>query len=251
VPTQPIRILQITDPHLHAHSDAMMRGLNTFESFKAIIERVNDDRRTPDAVIATGDLVQDETRQGYERFRKLVGELNVPVYCIPGNHDSPQLMNEILSESPFQYCGTGQHQDWSIIMLNSAVRWNDYGKLEADQLEILQHTLETMPSKYALICMHHHPIPMGSQWLDNIGLQNSDEFFALIDQFPTVRCITWGHVHQASHRNRNGVAMISSPSTGSQFLPESDGFRLDSRPPGYRWISLMPDGSIETEVIWL
>ena len=66
--TDPIRILHVTDPHLHAHRDAMMRGLNTWESFRAIVDRVAAGQRKPDAVIATGDLVQDETRQGYERF---------------------------------------------------------------------------------------------------------------------------------------------------------------------------------------
>jgi Icc protein len=228
-----------------------MRGLNTYESFKKIIERVNEDRRYPTAVLATGDLVQDETRQGYERFSALVKDLNTPVHCIPGNHDSPRLMAEILNQSPFQFCGSAVYEDWCVIALNSAVRWSDFGRLEADQLETLRHTLHSTTASYVLICLHHHPIPMGSQWLDGIGLQNSEELFALTDQHPKVRCIVWGHVHQASERERNGVKMISSPSTGAQFLPESDNFMLDSQPPGYRWISLMPDGSIETEVVWL
>jgi Icc protein len=228
-----------------------MRGLNTYDSFKAIIARVDEDRRTPDAIVATGDLVQDETRQGYVRFSDLISPLNVPVHCLPGNHDSPSIMAEILDQKPFQYCGTAQYEDWCIVMLNSAVRWNDYGRLEKDQLELLEQTLATTSSSYAMICLHHHPIQMGSHWLDGIGLTNADEFFGIVDKFPSVRCVIWGHVHQASQRTRNNVTMISSPSTGAQFLPDSDGFMLDTRPPGYRWISLMPDGSIETEVVWL
>lgn len=248
---EPVRILHITDPHLHAHRDAQMRGVNTYDSFKSIVERVADGERKPDAVIATGDLVQDETRQGYERFSETLSELNVPVHCVPGNHDSPRIMAELLNKPPFQFCGSGKYRNWILVMLNSAVRWDDGGRLEANQLKILDQRLRNNPDYHALVCLHHHPLPMGSLWLDGLNLRNSDEFFAVTDQHSNVRGVVWGHVHQASERERNGVAMLSTPSTGSQFLPKSDSFMMDTRPPGYRWLNLMPDGSIETEVVWL
>jgi Icc protein len=143
------------------------------------------------------------------------------------------------------------YNNWCLIMLNSTIRWDDGGRLEKSQLEFLQRTLNEQRGKFAFIAMHHHPLPMGSQWLDGLNLRNSDEFFNIIDQYPNVKVVVWGHVHQASQRDRNGVTMLSSPSTGSQFLPESDVFMMDARPPGYRWINLMPDGSVDTEVVWL
>ena len=182
MPAKPVQILHITDPHLHAHRDAMMRGLNTYDSFRSIIDRANTGKRKPDAVIATGDLVQDETREGYERFSNLVSELGVPVHCIPGNHDSPQIMAEILNEPPFQFCGSAIYQDWCLIMLNSVVRWDDGGQLETSQLEILEQTLSANESRYALICMHHHPVSIGSAWMDGgLGLRNSSDFFKIIE----------------------------------------------------------------------
>ena len=247
----PVQLLHITDPHLHAHRDAMMRGINTFDTFSSIIKRVHAGERKPDAIIATGDLVQDETRQGYERFRDTIAGLGVPIHCIPGNHDSPRIMAETLDQPPFQYCGSADYAGWRLIMLNTAVRWEDTGRLEPEELARLEEALASGDDKHALICMHHHPVPMGSQWLDGINLRNADEFFAVTDRYRNVRGIVWGHVHQASDRERNGVALISTPSTGSQFLPFSEGFKMDQRPPGYRWLRLMPDGSIETEVVWL
>lgn len=249
--TEPVRILQLTDPHLHAHRDAMMRGINTYESFIAIIERVAAGIRKPDAIIATGDLVQDETRQGYERFCEAIAVLDVPVHCVPGNHDSPPIMAEVLSTPPFYFCGTRSYRNWRLIMLNSAVRWDDGGRLDTAQLKILESTLKANADQPTLIAMHHHPLPMGSQWLDGLGLRNSDEFLDIVDRHTQVKAVAWGHVHQASERMRNEVLFLSSPSTGSQFLPDSDMFMMDSRPPGYRWIELQPDGSIKTEVVWL
>lgn len=229
----------------------MMRGLNTFESCKAVLERVVHGARKPDAVIATGDLVQDETRQGYQRFRELLQVLDVPVHCVPGNHDSPRIMAEMLSTPPFHFCGSAQYGRWQIIMLNSAIRWDDGGRLETNQLQFLEQTLQRNPEQFALIGLHHHPLPTGSRWLDGLNLRNSDEFLAVIDRYPQVRAVAWGHVHQGKETLRNNVLMFSTPSTGSQFLPDSEAFMMDSKPPGYRWITLFDDGSLETEVVWL
>jgi 3',5'-cyclic-AMP phosphodiesterase len=58
-------------------------------------------------------------------------------------------------------------------------------------------------------------------------------------------------VHQALDQFINGVRFMASPATCTQFLPRSADFALDARPPGYRVLELMPDGTIVTEVVWL
>ncbi|MGI9292237.1 MAG: 3',5'-cyclic-AMP phosphodiesterase [Gammaproteobacteria bacterium] len=248
---EPIRLLHITDTHLHAHHEARMRGVNTFDSFIAVIEHVHTDGRPYDAVIATGDLVQDETRQGYERFRDVMIHLGVNVYCVPGNHDSQRIMEEVLNGGPFHYCGDFVLGDWCIVMLNSVIRLDDSGRMTPDELARLDQTLKKNTGKHAMLCMHHHPLDMGSQWLDGVALQNKEKLFRVIGEHNNVRSMVWGHVHQSSDRDHNGIRMLSSPSTSSQFLPHSDVFKMDTRPPGYRWIELNEDGSIDTEVVWL
>ncbi len=228
-----------------------MRGLNTYETFKAVVDHALASGHTIDAAIGTGDLVQDETRNGYERFCSVMKELNAPVHCIPGNHDSPEIMADMLNESPFQCCGSAIYENWCLIMLNSAIRWDDRGRLDEDELANLREMLNAHTGQDILIAMHHHPLPTGSRWLDGLNLQNSAEFFGTIASHQNVRCVAWGHVHQASDRMHQDVRMLSTPSTGSQFRPNSEVFRLDTRPPGYRWINLLPDGSIDTEVVWL
>jgi Icc protein len=67
---KPVTILQISDTHLHAAADSRMRGVTTYSTFLAVLEHAKRDRRWPvDAILATGDIVQDESRAGYERFR--------------------------------------------------------------------------------------------------------------------------------------------------------------------------------------
>ena len=243
--------MQISDPHLHAHKDAKMRGVNTRDALKSVLKRVSNGDRKPDAIIATGDLVQDETRGGYLRFAKMLKPMSVPVHCIPGNHDEPRLMEEVLSEAPFQYCGSADYGKWKLIMLNSHAENDDGGQLSVEQLEALNEELNACTKQHAMICLHHHPIDMGSRWLDGVGLRRSRDFLELMFEHRHVKALVWGHVHQASDHMRDGLRLLSAPSTCSQFLPNSDDFALDTRPPGYRWLDLYDDGSIDTDVVWL
>lgn len=228
-----------------------MRGVNTDDTLVATLAHALANPRRPDLVLATGDLVQDETRAGYERFRELLGSLSLPVYCLPGNHDDPALMREVLSKAPFRFCGVAGHGAWTLVMLNSCARGDDGGVLAPEDLDLLERTLAHDERAHCLIALHHQPVPMGSRWLDSVPLRNADEFLAICDRHPRLRGILWGHVHQASDRERRGVRLLSTPSTCAQFKPASATFALDTRPPGYRWLDLHEDGSIDSTVVWL
>ena len=228
-----------------------MRGVNTDASLVASLEHALADPHRPELILATGDLVQDESRQGYERFRELLGKPGIPVHCLPGNHDSTSMMQEVLSDIPFRFCGIADYPPWRLIMLNSKTAGDDGGFLPAHELELLDQALSTCRDGHALVALHHQPVAMGSRWLDTVGLRNADHFLAGIDRYPQVRAIVWGHVHQASDQLRNDVRLISTPSTCAQFLPGAENFSLDTRPPGYRWLDLHPDGTVQTSVVWV
>ena len=247
-----VNLLHVTDTHLHAAPDSKMRGVNTFETLTQVLAAVQEDPDwPPHGILATGDLVQDESHMGYERFKGCMEKLRTPVYCIPGNHDDPALMAEMLSEAPFQVNGELRLDHWTVVMLNTHRRGEDSGYLDDAALADLNSTLAANAGRHVLLVMHHHPIPMNSAWLDGVGLKDPDQFFAVVDSYDNVRGILWGHVHQASDRKRNGVRMLSTPSTCSQFLPDAETFALDSRPPGYRWLRLQADGSLDTTVGWV
>ena len=113
-----LNVLQISDTHLHAAADSRMRGVTTYATFLAVLEHAQRDPRWPvDAILATGDIVQDESRAGYERFRAALEPLGVPVYSIPGNHDDPKLMGEILTSGSFQLGGELRQGAWSVVLL--------------------------------------------------------------------------------------------------------------------------------------
>src|SRR5262245_15626195 len=115
-----LKLLQISDTHLHATADSRIRGGPTYPKFRAVLVQAQRDRRWPvDAILATGDIVQDESRAGYERFRAALEPLGVPVYSIPGNHDDPALMGEILTSGSFQLGGELRQGKWSVVLLST------------------------------------------------------------------------------------------------------------------------------------
>ena len=120
-----------------------MRGVNTDASLVASLGHALADPHKPDLILATGDLVQDETRQGYQRFRELLGKPGIPVHCLPGNHDSVNAMREVLSDAPFQFCGIGDYPPWRLILLNSRMADDDGGFLSTEELNRLQQALVT------------------------------------------------------------------------------------------------------------
>ena len=247
-----LTVLQLTDTHLHAATDSQLRGVRTYETFCRVVEHAfGESNRSVDVVVVTGDIVQDESRAGYELFRDSLADFDVPVLCIPGNHDDPALINELLAREPFQAGGEARFANWSIILLSTFLVGEDAGGLGEQRLQGLDRALHAHEDQHVLICMHHHAIPMGSRWLDGVGLRDAPSFLQLIDRHRNVRGVLYGHVHQESDRERNGVRHFSTPSTCSQFLPNNEFFAIDDKPPGYRWLELRPDGSIVTDVEWV
>ena len=72
-------------------------------------------------------------------------------------------------------------------MLDSTIAGEDGGHLDAEQLARLDAALAAQPDAHALVCLHHHPVPHGSAWLDELMLDNAAEFFDVLARHPGVR----------------------------------------------------------------
>lgn len=245
---KPIRVVQISDPHLYAQREGQLLGLNTEFSFTEVLKIVQKEQLNPDLFLATGDLAQDGSEVAYSRFQEFMKPFNKPVYWLPGNHDVvPNMRAAIDDVANMSPCNIDVG-NWRIIMLDSSIPGEVSGRVSPEQLEFLENSLTGSKDKYAMVCLHHHPIPYESEWLDSGALLNPDELFAVLDKFTHVRALVWGHVHQVCEVERNGVNLYSLPSTCVQFKPKCKEFALDEKNPGYRWFDLHDDGTIDSEV---
>jgi len=248
----PSRILHLTDPHLHANPDFNHMGVNTRQSLLAVLDHVHAGQHRPDMILVTGDLTHDETAAGYQQLRLILDAIDAPVYVLPGNHDDPALISDYLCNPKISNQASIILNKWQIIMLDSSIRGSESGELNPSQLDLLEQYLASHTDLHTMVCMHHQPIAVGSQWLDTMQIKNSEQFMHLIAPHPQVKVVLWGHVHQAFQRLLGNVQWLASPATCRQFLPGSDEFAMDEdKGAGYRWLMLADTGELESQVIWL
>jgi Icc protein len=242
----PIRVVQISDCHLFKDVEGRLLGMKTQDSLERVLTLVKQDLPY-DIALCTGDLVQDASIAGYKRFRQMIDELAIPQYWIPGNHDVRANMQEATRNSsilhPVIHIGA-----WQIIMLDSTIEGAVPGLMSDATLDFLDKKLTMGKRLHTLVCLHHQPIPIGANWLDNLGVQNAADFLSVLDRHDNVRAVLWGHVHQQFDEERNNIPFMATPSTCIQFTPKSNDFSVDSLPPGYRALTLHSDGRVESMI---
>lgn len=242
-----LELVQLTDSHLFADAQGKLLGLETCHSLARVVERVLAERPRVDLLLATGDLSQDGSPDSYRHFRRHTDPIDAPKRWCPGNHDEREAMYQVAAGtelmSPVIDLG-----GWRVVMLDSLVPGAVFGQLAASQLALLETALAEAPQRHTLVCLHHHPVSIGSRWMDGIGLREPEALFAVLARHAQVRALLWGHIHQSFDQTRGDLRLLASPSTSVQFEPGSEDFQIASHSPGYRWLRLHPDGRIDTGV---
>ncbi|QGM81518.1 3',5'-cyclic-AMP phosphodiesterase [Otariodibacter oris] len=245
-----VRILQITDPHLFATPDGQLLGVPTVKSFQAVLDAIQKEAFDYEIILATGDLVQDHNREAYHRFGQMVKQLKKPLFWIEGNHDlQPQMSNALGIYAQIQ---PHRHillsNNWQVVLLDSHVFGKPGGKLSKSQLAWLAETLKNNAERYTLVVLHHNILPTNSAWLDQHSLSNPEQLADVLSDFPNVKAILHGHIHQEVDKKWMDYRVLATPSTCIQFKPNCDKFTLDIKSPGWRELNLMPNGVIKTVV---
>jgi len=223
--------------------------MDTDHSLQAVIDLLKKERSQVDLILGTGDLSDHGANPAYGRLYQYFGQVCDESFWLPGNHDSWQDMSADLGPNR-QLSNEIRVGNWQIIMLDSQIPGEIGGELGSDQLAMLDGCLQRADGEglHTLVCLHHQPVAIGSDWLDQQMVADADKFFALLEQYRSVRGILWGHVHQQIDWQRDGIALMATPSTCVQFAPGQPNFKVDDLPPGYRWLDLHPDGTISTGV---
>lgn len=236
-------LIQLTDSHLYGTPERRLCGMNTADSLRAVVALVRQQHPEIAAILATGDLSQDESAAAYQHFVEIVAPLHAPLYACAGNHDEARLLAAQVSAVREFTCGA-----WTVILLNSSVAGCTAGHIAAAELAWLEQRLEANATRPVLLAFHHYPLPVGCAWLDPIGLTNADALFACLAPFSNVRALLCGHVHQPVEQSKQSIQVLASPSTCIQFAANSAEFAVSGELPGYRWLRLLDNGTLETGV---
>jgi Icc protein len=244
-----VRLVQLTDAHLCETPGGTLLGMDTDQSLQLVIDLVKEERGQFDALLCTGDLSDHGAAAAYTRMIDYSRQLTDSSFWLPGNHDDRNAMSSALAGSS-SMSSEVRIANWQILLLDSQVPGQVGGELGAQQLTLLEESLQRAAEGElnTLICLHHHPVEIGCAWLDEQIVADAGAFFDIVDSFDVVKGILWGHIHQEIDVQRAGVRLMSSPSTCVQFAPGSELFKADNLAPGYRWLNLYADGSIDSGV---
>jgi len=245
---QPIasRFIHITDSHLLDHPDDKFHGLNTRNSLVTVLSQSLARYPDIDFVLFTGDISQTGNKQSYNIFQSIIQHYDLPIYCIPGNHDSPGLLQKLIPSSPSDNISIINFSSFSLVLVNSRVEGRNHGEIRQRCMQQLEEHLNH--HQMTIVAIHHPPISVNSKWLDDLGLQNQNEFLRIINKHSGNTLVLSGHVHQEADYQRNKLRILTTPSTCHQFEANCDHMNRTNTPPAYRYIRLTASGDIETRV---
>lgn len=186
----------------------------------------------PDVVVVSGDLVQHEYVDQYQRARQWLDRFKQPLVVVPGNHDVPfrNVLDRFVrpmakfrryiepDPNPFFYQG-----DLAVLGLNSTRSFTiKGGKLSEAELNTVRDRLKPLPPNVCrVVTAHHHFAPppgFGSQSV----IANAKHAIHVMEECD-VDLILSGHMHVAYIGNtldfyptsRRGIIIVQCGTTTS------------------------------------
>ena len=219
------RFLQLSDLHVVAPGALCSGVLDTGAILRAGVDRLL--ALMPaigplDGVLVTGDISEDGSAASYDRAQQELARLGLPVYAVPGNHDS---------RSTFRAAFAGQTWmpasgaiDWVVdlpdtrlIGLDTLVEGQGAGRVQPDSLALLTDALNGAGARATVVALHHPPLRTGIRFMDDIGLQNPEDLAAAIPANCGSVLFVAGHVHGVYLGRIGAHRVVTAPSLCSAF----------------------------------
>jgi 3',5'-cyclic AMP phosphodiesterase CpdA len=236
-----MRLLQLSDPHVRVPGDPLAGQVETLAFLERAVAAVGHLSPAPDLVVITGDIVDQMAPEEYRLARAVLDRIALPLYVLPGNHDSragcleflgpylgpvlgPECLAQVIDRFPLR-----------VVLLDSVIPMRGQGQLGAEQLAWLDGVLRDGPARPTLLALHHPPFEVGIGFMDRLGLTDRDELAGVVARHPQVVAVLAGHVHRTIVGRIGQVVAMTAPSTAHQ-IP------LDLTPDGPETFVFEPPG---------
>jgi Icc protein len=249
-------VAQITDTHILAagklyHSphraipadaEPGWSHIDTAACLAHAIAELNALKPRPEVIVITGDLTDHGAPEEYANLRAILAAAEMPVFVIPGNHDSRDGLRAAFTadgylpaEGVLQYAVEGYPM--RLVALDTHIPGDHGGLLGTEQLDWLDRTLGDAPTQPTLVMMHHPPFSTGIEHMDRHSLKNPADFAAVVARHPQIERILCGHLHRTIDHRFAGTIAGTAPSTAHQLVPDlapGAPAEFTFEPPGYQ-----------------
>ncbi|NNK77516.1 MAG: phosphodiesterase [Litoreibacter sp.] len=249
------KLLVFTDLHIVAEGETII-DLEPIARFEEGLAHALANHGDADQIILLGDLTHFGEPAAYQRLAEALGEVDIPVTLMMGNHDRRAAFLEVFPDTPVTAHGHVQEVielgDTVLITLDTLYgppypEGQNSGYLCEDRLAWLEAQLERARDKRVLLFCHHPLCDVGFPGMDAIQLANAADLLKLLTRFRNVAHIFNGHVHRTIHGSAGGIPFTIFKSPCHQmpldFQGESSALSVDE-PGAYGIILLKRSGVI-------
>ena len=238
------KIAIISDSHLIKNSPFL--GIDTFRSFKAIIDNLVNNLDNYELVLFLGDMVQDQKKESFDFLNEQLARISIKKFLIRGNHDTKEILptNDFIEHNhPFNF------QNWILIPIESYKKGAIYGEISIDKIDQIKKILNQKSPSFGIVYLHHNLFETFSPWLDIHITKNFIQIREELSKIQNLKLIVCGHIHQYTKNIIGDKVFLSTPSTSAQFKHSTEKFTLDTIGPGYLDVELNEDGTHKVNVI--
>lgn len=231
-------IVQMSDPHFLPEGTPAFGEVDLVGRLERCIDHIDAMKPQPDAVLLTGDLTSDGDAAVYADLAHRLSRLRPPLYPLAGNHDDRELIRGrfagagvLPAAGPLRY--VVETLPVRVVVLDSLVAGEAYGRLGADQLAWLDARLADVPRRPTMVAVHHPPFMTGIDHLDRSMLRDGDAFAEVVARYGQVERVVCGHAHRFVDARWAGTIAQIAPSTAYHF-------RLSLGPDAPAWLCEPP-----------
>lgn len=236
-----MKIILLSDLHI-TENGVKIWGTDTLSHFISVKDMINKETDV-DAVIVCGDIADAGSIWAYNFVSCELNKLNIPIYYVPGNHDSIINMRTVIH--PNFFLKSFEIKDWKFILLNSVMPDTidpstnmARGLLDKQDLKKLKEELITECN--VCIVMHHPPLEQEG-WLNRKLLDNKEEINRIIANDEKIKLVLYGHTHYHSIKRMGHTTYICAPSVGFAFNKDLPKFQIDDGKEGYLILNINGD----------
>lgn len=236
-------IVQITDCHLLATTDALYQGIRPYQHLRQVLDGL---RAEAPLLVLTGDLTEDHSADSYALLQQLLAEWPAPVFLLPGNHDERVALEQLSQQPPFRPERRLALPGWQLWLLDSKGD-TPAGSFPPARLATLEHWLTDSADAQIFWFCHHHLLPIGS-FIDRFDQQDKAGLLEMLRREPRLRGLAHGHCHHAYQYQLPEFVQVGCPASSVQFLQTPDWQTQDQGPRACRWV-FTPDGRLQWEFL--
>jgi 3',5'-cyclic AMP phosphodiesterase CpdA len=204
----------LSDTHIPADAKEEPRSIDLNKRLEQARTEILTAPKKPKGIIITGDLVYMQGKtEDYQTLGKQLepfDEAKIPVYLIPGNHDSYENFTKTIPRYAFKTPVEGKQiavietPNVNFFLLDSLGNrkpaGEDKGLLGEKQLEWLAAELDKRTDKPAILAAHHS--------LDKNDMTDSEKFWEIIKSRKQVKAYLYGHTHIYRSAVRDDVHVV-------------------------------------------